>query len=231
MKHIQIANLACGGHAGDSETVEAFRALASENGVAVSAHLSYPDRQNFGRVSMPISTPELMESLADQFRLLPDVRLVKLHGALYNDACRDADLARRLASWLREREIHTVITAGGSEMAAACTEKGIQVLAEAFAERRYRFFPETGSLALVSRKLDYASIRDCGEAVKQSEEIVKRGRVKAVVASGGGGTGAQTGGMTYRWVPIKAETICIHSDSPISLELAKRLEGMKGFWK
>ena len=180
---------------------------------------------------MAIPARQLMESLADQLRLLRDVRLVKLHGALYNDASRDGALARLLASWLREREIHTVISGDGSEMAAACAEEGIQVLAEAFAERRYRYFPETGSLALVSRKLDYASIRDCGEAVEQTEEIVKRGRVKAVVVSGGDGAEAQTGDMTYRWVPLKAETICIHSDSPISLELVERLEGMKGFWK
>jgi UPF0271 protein len=230
MRHIQIANLACGGHAGDHEAVEAFRALASENGVEISAHLSYPDRENFGRVSMDIPAGELRESLAAQFRLLRGIRMVKLHGALYNDTCRDEDLARLLASWLRELEVRTVITADGSEMADACAAAGIAVLAEAFAERRYRFFPDTGGLALVSRKREYASIRDCGEAAAQAEEIVKRGRVKAVVLSGKD-DGNQSGDLTYRWVPIKAETICIHSDSPISLELAKRLEGMKGIRK
>lgn len=228
MGYIHIANLACGGHAGDRESVEAFRALAAENRVEISAHLSYPDRENFGRVSMDIPSGELLESLADQFRLLQDIRLVKLHGALYNDSCRDGDLARLLSSWLREMTVRTVITADRSEMAEACTEQGIEVLSEAFAERRYRYFPETGSLALVNRKMDYASIRDCEEAVEQTEEIVRRGRVKAVVVSREDGAAPQDGGMTYRWVPIRAETICIHSDSPISLDLARRLEGMGG---
>jgi UPF0271 protein len=229
MAHIHIANLACGGHAGDRESVKAFRNLAVENRVEISAHLSYPDRENFGRESLDIPAKELLDSLRSQYGLLPDIRLVKLHGALYNDSCRDTGLARTLAGWLQEMMVHTIITAAGSELAKACIRREIAVLPEAFAERRYRYFPETGRLALVSRTKDYASIGDCDEAVEQTEEIVRRGRVRAVVESRTCGKQTDDTSIVYQWVPIRAETICIHSDSPISLDLARRLEGVGGW--
>lgn len=230
MGHIHIANLACGGHAGGRESVDAFRALAAENRVEISAHLSYPDRESFGRVSMDIPAAELLEALSSQLLLLPDIRMVKLHGALYNDSCRNGVLAGLLASWFQETAVQTVITAHRSALADACIERGIAVLPEAFAERRYRYFPETGRLALVSREMDYACIRDCSEAVAQTEEIVRRGRVKAVLGSREDGAETQIGRLEHRWVRIKAETICIHSDSPISLDLARCLEDI-GSWR
>jgi UPF0271 protein len=216
MSHIHIANIACGGHAGDEKSVAAFVEMAERNGVMTSAHLSYPDRKNFGRKSMDIDPEELLASLDNQYSLLPGTQMVKFHGALYNDSCVDAELASVLTSWLSQKSLGMVITPFDSELAEDCRKRGITVLSEAFAERRYRFLPESERLVLVSRAKDYASIHKCDDAVKQAKNIAEERRVLAVVER-------EKEDLEYHWVPILAETICIHSDSPISLELAKRL--------
>lgn len=216
MSWIQIANLACGGHAGDVESVAAFRRYAARNGVTVSAHLSYPDRDNFGRLSMAMEPAALLAALDDQYGLLPDVKLVKFHGALYNDACVNRPLAGVLAEWLDENQIREVITPYDSVLASLCREKGMHILAEAFAERRYAWSEQTGQLTLVNRSREYASIRDCDEAIHHVEEIVNHGRVSAFVET-------ETGEPVRKTVSIRAETICVHSDSEIALELARRL--------
>ena len=93
MELIDIANIACGGHAGDLKTVNLFRKLAEDHGVSISAHLSYPDKENFGRKSLDISASDLKKSLSEQYSLLDDVKTVKLHGALYNDCWLNEELA------------------------------------------------------------------------------------------------------------------------------------------
>jgi UPF0271 protein len=221
MAYIHIANIACGGHAGDETSIAAFRGLAEKHGVKVSAHLSYPDRENFGRTSLVIRLDELLESLADQLRLMEDVQMVKLHGALYNDSSSNPDLAAGLASWFAKNSVTTVLAPEYSEMAAACKREGIGILAEAFAERRYVYDPETMKLELVSRSKDYACIYDCEEAVEQVRSIVRDGRVTALKEG-------PDGSLERRWIGIQAQSVCIHSDSPIALELAKRLSGMSG---
>jgi len=213
---IHIANIACGGHAGDAESVGAFRRLAEDHGAAVSAHLSYPDTEGFGRRSLDIPGPRLLEALDEQYRLMPDVATVKFHGALYNDSCRDVELADLLADWLQRTVCTAVITAGVSALAEALRKRSIAVVPEAFAERRYTLDPLTGRLALVSRAMENAVIRDCGEAVEQVRRIAECGLVRAVVAPEGRAP-------RYERVPLSAETICIHSDSPIALELARKL--------
>lgn len=211
MTFIQIANLACDGHAGDKETVDSFRTLAQANGVGVSAHLSYPDKANFGRASMDIAEADLLAALDKQLALLPGVKMVKFHGALYNDACRDARLADLLAGWLMRNGIGTVLAPADSELGAAVRRLGITVLREAFVDRRYAWDAEGGHLRLASRKHG-GVITDIAEAMAQAEEIVKRGRVNA---SGDP--------KKPDWHNIKADTVCIHSDSPIALALATKL--------
>lgn len=211
MDYVHIANLACDGHAGDRETVEAFRRLAAERGVGVSAHLSYPDKPNFGRASMALPEAELTAALDAQLALLPGAKLVKFHGALYNDACRDAALAETLAGWLMRNDIGAILAPADSELAAAAGRLGITVLREAFADRRYAWDAATGRLALAPRKHG-GVITDVNEALAQAEEIIKRGRVSV------SGDPANPD-----WRPIKADTVCIHSDSPIALELARGL--------
>ena len=221
MRWIDIANLACGGHAGDAESAGAFLDLARKQRVAVSAHLSYPDRPNFGRKSMEMDGARLLQSLDGQYALLPRVELVKFHGALYNDSCRDAALADLLADWLRSTPCRTVITAPDSALERACAAVGIAVIREAFAERRYRLDPQSGRLSLVSRDRPYAAISTTEEAVAQVKSILQRGEVHAVVELSDGNTEDRT-------APLAAATICVHSDSAIALPLARALREMLG---
>lgn len=216
MRHIHIANIACGGHAGDQRSVEVFRKLAVENGVEVSGHLSYPDKEDFGRRSLDIPIRDLLDSLDDQYQLVPDMKRIKFHGALYNDSVVSKELAEALASWLKDRGITEVIAPRQSQMAETSAALGIKVLAEAFAERRYTLHPETGQPVLVSRSWDYASIRECDEAVAHTKNIIINHQVEVVIES-------SDGSLEHRMVPLEADTICIHSDSVISLELASAL--------
>ena len=216
MDHIHIANIACGGHAGDRESINAFRKRADEKGVTVSAHLSYPDREHFGRIHIDIPYEKLRVSLDSQHELLKDIQLVKFHGALYNESTKDSALAEMLADWLQSREIKKVIAPLPSALSHSCLCRNIEILAEAFAERRYLFDPETDTLSLVLRTRDYASIQNCIEAVEQTRGIVMNKKVKAVIEK-------PDGTVSYTDVPINADTICIHSDSEISLELAKQI--------
>jgi 5-oxoprolinase (ATP-hydrolysing) subunit A len=216
MKYIAMANIACGGHAGDRESVEAFLALAAERDRDVSAHLSYPDRDNFGRISMEIPRKELLKSLDEQYELMGGIKTVKFHGALYNDCWADPSLASDLAEWLKTTGITTVVTPDRSCLALESTKRGMAVMAEAFAERRYAYNPDTDRLSLVNRQLDYGSIHVLNEAVAHAVKIVQEGLVEGHIDDGKG---------TVKILPIslKADTICIHSDSPISLELAAAL--------
>jgi UPF0271 protein len=210
MDFIHIANLACDGHAGDRESVAAFAALAKERGVRLSAHLSYPDKPNFGRATMQLPEAELLASLKAQLALLPGVALVKFHGALYNDACRDAALAALLAAWVKRSGVTGLLAPADSELAAAAYKLDVNVLREAFIDRRYAW-DEAGHLRLADRKAG-GVITDLAEALAQAEDIIHRGRVNV-----SGSPAAPD------WREIKADTVCIHSDSPIAPELAGAL--------
>lgn len=220
LRWIDVANVACGGHAGDEASARRFSELAGERGIRVTAHLSYPDREGFGRQTMSIPPAELLESLERQGALLPEVKTVKFHGALYNDSCSGAELARLLAQWLKERGYAAVLTMPRSALAAECEALGLEVYAEAFAERRYQIERHSGLLSLMSRRDPRASIEELHEAVAQVRRIVERGEVEAWVEDGAGGT------SEWRTVPLQARTICIHSDSLIALPLARALSEM-----
>lgn len=216
MEHIDIANIACGGHAGDRETVRAFTGLANKHGVEISAHLSYPDKKGFGRVSMDIPMDALASSLDDQLAMLPDASMVKFHGGLYNDSCHDQSLAQRLADWLVRHHITVILAPAGSHMAREARARGIRVLAEAFAERRYQYWPDENRLALMSRSYDHASIHDTDEAISHASNMVCDGFVHAMIEH-------CEGAILWKKIPITCETLCVHSDSSISLDLASRL--------
>ena len=211
MDFIHIANLACNGHAGDQESVETFRALAKARGVRVAAHLSYPDKTNFGRATMQLPEADLLAALEAQLKLLPGVALVKFHGALYNDACGNAALAGLLAAWAKRSGITGLLAPADSELARAAYGLSLNVLREAFLDRRYAWDGAAGHLCLADRKTG-GIITDLAEALAQADEIIKRGRVNV-----SGNKAAPD------WREIKADTLCIHSDSPIALELAGAL--------
>ena len=221
MKFIQVANIACGGHAGDARSVSVFRRLADDNGVMTAAHLSYPDRKNFGRTSLKIDPEALMESLDAQMQLVPDVKTVKFHGALYNDSVVRRELADLLAGWARNHGIDLLIAPHDSEMAEACARQQIGLMAEAFAERRYTIDAATGRLRLVKRGKPFASIHDTAEAIAQAERIASEHKVAAIKDENEDVPSTED-------VTIAAETICIHSDSAIALELARGLARLTG---
>ena len=216
MKHIHIANIACGGHAGNEETVNVFKEIAEKHRVKLSAHLSYPDKEHFGRVSMDMPLTDLLESLDIQLALMPAADMVKFHGALYHDACNNPRLAEGLALWLSKKNIRTLITPNGSEIHKAAEKKGLEVLREAFAERRYQYEPDRKKLGLMDRRHDGASMEDADEALRQCLTLIRYGFVEAFVENPGGP-------WTKSRLSMACDTLCLHSDSVIALALAPRL--------
>ena len=204
---ITSANIACGGHAGDRDSMEVAIRRASELGVLIGAHPSYPDRLHFGRVSLPIRGEQLRECLVEQLDELCElshdagmkVSHVKPHGALYNDAHHDGELAELVADAVRSvaPEI-AMVAANGSRLLAAAREAGMAVVSEAFADRRYR---SDGSL--VPRSEPDALLLAEDEAATQARLLA---REQVVVAS------------TGQTIPVPFETICIHGDMPRSVE-------------
>lgn len=213
MNYIDIANIACGGHAGDAESAAAFKKIAAQGNVKIVAHLSYPDRENFGRVTVEMDIPDLLRSMEEQLDLLGGADSVKFHGALYNDSVTDSGLASQLALWLKRMHIKEIIAPADSELAAFCIDEGIKIIAEAFAERRYDYDSLSGRLTLVSRKEPHASITSLQDALDHAQGIIKNGTVNPYMG----------GKPQLIEVPIKCDTICIHSDSEIALDLAKGL--------
>src|SRR5262252_4520606 len=146
MEHITSANIACGGHAGDEATMERTARLALERGVRIGAHPGYPDRANFGRIEIPMSAAEIIATILDQIRALEAVvqRLggtivhVKPHGALYNVAVKNAEVARAIgdgvAAW---NPAVPIFGLAGSPMLDVWRGMGLNVVGEAFADRRY----------------------------------------------------------------------------------------------
>ena len=218
IQYIGMANIACGGHAGEELSVKAFLTRANDRGIMISAHLSYPDKENFGRKTISLSEEELLKALDAQHAMMYWVKTIKFHGALYNDANVDVELAKLLVRWMMKKGIEEVVTLSDSELAKETRSAGLTVIAEAFAERNYWYNPRKKQLTLVSRGKDYASITDCDEAVKHALKIIREGKTTAYIED-------SQGNITGIEVPITAETVCIHSDSEIALELAKKLAG------
>ena len=210
MCSITSVNIACGGHAGDERTMKTTIEQAMRWKLAIGAHPGYPDRANFGRLELKLPLNEISASIFDQVKALSDaastcgarVVHVKPHGALYNQAVRNRELAETIAEgvarWSRD-----VVFVGlaGSPMLDVFREAGFAVAAEAFADRRYE--PD-GTLR--SRKFEDALIRNPEEAAWQALGIAERG---IVIASDGSE------------VSVSAQTLCIHSDTPGAPEIVE----------
>ena len=208
LRFVSSANIACGGHAGDAGTMRRTIEQAMHWKVAVGAHPGYEDRANFGRVALKLSGGEIAESVHRQVAALDavakqcgaEVVHVKVHGALYNRASRDAEIARAIAEGLRRwRKDVVVIGLAGSVMLDEFRAAGFAVAAEAFADRRYE---ADGSLR--SRKFEDAVLSEPELAATQALRIVEE---ENVVASNG------------RVVPLQAQTICVHGDTPGAVEI------------
>jgi len=209
---ISAVNVACGGHVGDAESMKYAVDQAARYGVALGAHPSYPDRVNFGRRSMALERHDLRESLLTQLDALAVIAAsggvsldrVKPHGALYNDLHDDSDLATTVVEAIREIGQEIRVTASpNSQLSKVARERGAQVIAEAFADRRYR---RDGSL--VPRSEPDALLLDIEEASGQALHLA---RERSVVANDG------------TVVPIEFATLCIHGDMAGSVERAMRI--------
>jgi len=209
MCSLSSVNIACGGHAGDRRTMEATLEQAKRWNLAVGAHPGYPDRANFGRLELDIPLEAIEDSVFEQVRGLADiaasqaVRLthVKPHGALYNQAVNNRELALAIARGVtRWSNSVTLVGLAGSPMLDVFREAGFAVVGEAFADRRYE---SDGTLR--SRKHPDALIHDPEEAARQALSIVSRG----VALSHDG-----------KEVPVVAQTLCIHGDTPGAPKIA-----------
>jgi UPF0271 protein len=215
MPWLTSVNIACGGHAGDERMMQATIEQAVRYKLAIGAHPGYPDRENFGRIELKVPMAAVADFVFEQVRTLAEIaarcgaRLthVKAHGALYNQAVRDEQLAAAVAEGVARWSRDTILVGlAGSPMLDVFKNAGFEVAAEAFADRRYE--PD-GTLR--SRKFADALIRDPGEAARQALSIVEEGRV---TASDGGE------------IRVAAQTICIHGDTPGATEIAAAVASM-----
>src|SRR6266705_371239 len=209
MRSVTSVNVACGGHAGDERTMRTTIEQALRAGVAVGAHPGYADRENFGRLELKLPAEAIADSVFEQVRALAEIaaacgaRLahVKPHGALYNQAVRNRELAEAIAKGVARWSRDVVLVGlAGSPMLDVFREAGLAVAAEAFADRRYE--PD-GTLR--SRKFEDALIRDPAEAGRQALSVAERG---VVIASDGSE------------VAVNVQTICIHGDTPGAPKIA-----------
>jgi 5-oxoprolinase (ATP-hydrolysing) subunit A len=188
LEHVTSANIACGGHAGDDSTMERTARLAIGRGVRIGAHPGYPDRANFGRLEVPMSAEEIAVTVHEQIERLDAIVMrlggkivhVKPHGALYNVAVHNRQVARAIgdgvARWRRDAPIFGL---AASPMLDVWREMGLPVAGEGFADRRYE--PD-GTLR--SRKLPGALITDPEEAAAQALRLASEGKAQTICVHG-----------------------------------------------
>lgn len=210
--YISSASIACGFHAGSPDTMRRTVALCLAHGVAIGAHPSHADRENFGRVAHPLSSEEAYAltlyqvAALDGFVRAAGGRLhhVKPHGALYNQAARDASLADAIARAVCDHDAGLVLYGlSGSALTTAGERLGLQVAHEAFAERRYE-----ADATLTPRSHADASIEDLPTAAAQVARMLEAGIVVA---------------RTGESVPLRADSICLHGDRPDAAAFARGL--------
>ncbi|MBB5217009.1 LamB/YcsF family protein [Parapusillimonas granuli] len=212
LPYVTSANIACGYHAGDPTTMRRTVAAALKNDAALGAHPSLPDLQGFGRRVMDITPSEAYDIVVYQVGALAAVaasqgaRLhhVKAHGALYNMACKNRELATAIAQAVRDVDAGLVLYAlASSVQVEAAREVGLQVAQEVFADRTYQ---DDGSLT--SRKRPDAMIVDPDIALRQVVRMVTEGKVESVQGVD---------------IPVQADTLCIHGDQPGALVFARAI--------
>jgi UPF0271 protein len=200
---VSSCNIACGGHAGDENSMRATIILALRNGVAIGAHPSYPDRSGFGRRSRFVPAAELHDSLVEQMAALARVAgalgapitHVKPHGALYNDAADDrelADVIARAVAALPTRSALVGQAGSASEDSAAMLD--LRFVAEAFIDRAYR-----PNGRLVPRSVPGSVHTDLSTMTAQAESLAI---YKQVVCA------------TGELIDVRADTLCVHGDTP-----------------
>jgi UPF0271 protein len=209
---ITSANIACGYHAGDRDTMERTVALCKEHHVNIGAHPSFNDRVNFGRKERELSPMKIEDLVQQQVLILKGIteaagcklHHVKPHGALYNTAARDPMVAAAIAKAVKNISSGLVLFGlSGSHLISAARAVGLSTMSEVFADRTYM---DDGSLT--PRSVVNALITDEQMAIEQVMQMVKKGTVTST-------SGKQ--------VPIVAETICIHGDGSHAVAFAQQL--------
>ncbi|TJZ71031.1 5-oxoprolinase subunit PxpA [Chitiniphilus eburneus] len=215
MPLISSANIACGGHTGDVDSMRTAVRLACRHGVVIGAHPSYPGREHFGRVSMDISQMRLAEVITAQLWALKAVCIeegvavayVKPHGALYNDAARHPGLAALIAATVREIDPDLALMGlAGSALIEAGNYQGLTTIPEAFVDRAY-----LADGSLMPRDRPGAVLSDDAAAVAQARSLTLEGGVRT--ADGG-------------WLALEARSLCLHGDNPHALHLARATREM-----
>ena len=209
---VNSANIACGYHAGDEETMNQVINISKNNGVSIGAHPSFNDPNNFGRKRMNLNEKEIRKLIVDQYEILQriafqhneNVTHIKPHGALNNMACEDIGLATILAKVINEINkdlIYLVPT--GSKMESAAKKLNMKIACEIFADRNYE---DDGNL--VSRSKPNALITDPEEAKKHVLKMVTN---QALSCHSG------------KQIPCEIDSVCIHGDNQSSLATAKSI--------
>ena len=207
---ISSANIACGSHAGDADSMREAVAFARDHGVAVGAHPSFPDRENFGRREMRLAPADLHASIVSQVQALADIaasegtRLchVKPHGALYNMAAREEELAETIARAVQSVD-PTLMLFGlaGSALLTAANRIGLRGVSEVFADRAY--LPDG---RLLPRDRPGSVIHNVAAVAVRAVGMARDARVMAVDGSS---------------ISVRADTICVHGDTPGAAAIAR----------
>ncbi len=212
MPFISSCSIACGGHIGDEHSMRTTVRNALKKGLRVGAHPAYPDKEQFGRRSLDLPLTELEDALFSQISILKEIvkqeggqlAFVKPHGALYNDMVKNAAVADTVIDTIKRIDPSLPLMGlAGSELNRRCAAKGLLFIAEAFADRRY-----SDSGELTSRSISGSVIEDPQAAADQILSLIKQGSVISI---------------TGRVIPLKANTLCVHSDTRGALDHVKAI--------
>ena len=213
LKIVNSANIACGYHAGDDQSMNQVIEISKENGVSIGAHPSFDDPKNFGRKRMNLSSTEIRKLIIDQYAILQNIASrhgenvthVKPHGALNNMACEDIELATTIAMTIYEIDKNLIyLVPTGSKMELAAKKLNMNIACEIFADRNYE---DDGNL--VSRSKPHALITNPEEAKKHVVSMVKN---QAINCHSG------------KQIPCEIDSVCIHGDNESSLATANSIK-------
>ena len=210
---VNSANVACGYHAGDHETMRMVVQTSKKNGVSIGAHPSFNDPENFGRKRKNLNSSEISKLIIDQFQTLnkiaqeygEKVTHIKPHGALNNMACEDLELATLLAKTIYQIDKEIIyLVPTGSKMEIAAKKLNMKIACEIFADRNYE---DNGNL--VSRKKPHALIINPAQAKKHVLSMVKNQSLNC---------------HSGKQIPCEIDSVCIHGDNESSLATAKSIK-------
>ena len=209
LKIVNSANVACGYHAGDEQTMDQVVKISIENNVSIGAHPSFNDPENFGRKRMNLSSSDVRKLIIDQYEILQriafnhneNVTHIKPHGALNNMACEDLDLAIVIAKVINDIDKNMIyLVPTGSKMEIAAKKLNMKIACEIFADRNYE---DDGNL--ISRSKANALITDPEMAKKHVLSMVRNQAINC---------------LSGKQIPCEIDSVCIHGDNKSSLDTA-----------